>query len=216
MKKNTKFEKITAVILVVLFAFSLFACIFAGVYNGNVKPEIESPEISDYVLPHVSQLPAHEHVELEYGLSIEYEEAFLISEKTFEEQVDEMIYDICERYPKVDPEIIRAQVFNESTYNPNAVNADGSCVGLMQVSTFWHKDRAERLGVTDFYDPHGNLLMGIDYMAELIDRYEDVTLALMLYSDNHDAAFSAYSNGEISDYAKAVISLAKEYRTGGV
>ena len=46
-----------------------------------------------------------------------------------------------------EPEFLEAVAFYESTYNTQAVN--GGCYGLMQVSTYWHADRMERLGVTE-------------------------------------------------------------------
>lgn len=198
-----------------LFAFGLLSWCVASIFVGCKAIDPAPPVVTDTGMtkPYF-KLPTDEPV-VSYGFDLEKEDSYLVSEKTFEETVDSMIYDICESYPNVDPEIIRAQVFNESTYDPNAVNSDGSCVGLMQVSTFWHKDRAKRLGVTDFFDAYGNLLLGIDYMSELIEKYGDTTLALMLYSDNHEAAFSAYSSGDVSPYAKAVLSRAETLRNGG-
>lgn len=215
MRKNHTKLRIFAWIALVLFAIGLLSWCIASIFVGHHTIEPEPPAITAAGMVDPYLKPAPEEPVVAYGFDIEKEDSYLVSEKTFEETVDSMIYDICESYPNVDPEIIRAQVFNESSYDPDAVNSDGSCVGLMQVSTFWHKDRAKRLEVTDFFDAYGNLLLGIDYMSELIAKYGDTTLALMLYSDNHEAAFNAYSSGDVSPYAKAVLSRAETLRNGG-
>ena len=110
--------------------------------------------------------------------------------------------DICENYEHVTPELAIAVIQKESLYDPEATN--GGCVGLMQVSKKYNKYRAEDLGVEDFFDPYGNILIGVDFLNELIDTYEDVNLALMLYNMKWDSAFNLYKQGKISSYAKDV------------
>jgi soluble lytic murein transglycosylase-like protein len=127
------------------------------------------------------------------------------------ETINKYIQDISARY-NIEPELIMSIVQQESDYNPKAKN--GKCLGLMQVSTYWHDDRAARLGVTDFYDPYGNILLGVDYLSELLKQYKDKTLVLMLYSMDHDTAFKMYKNGQISSYAKTVIARAEKYKKG--
>jgi hypothetical protein len=128
------------------------------------------------------------------------------------EVINSYIQDICSKYPNVEPELIRSMVQQESRYNPKATN--GSCQGLMQISTRWHKDRATRLGVTDFYDPYSNILLGVDYISELLTKYKDPRLALMLYSMKHKDALELYSNGKISTYATTVLARAEDYKKG--
>lgn len=122
------------------------------------------------------------------------------------------IEEICRRYKNVDSDLVKSIVYHESRYNPKATN--GKCLGLMQVSTRWHSTRAEKLGVTNFYDPYSNILLGVDYLSELIDDYKDPALALMLYNMKHDDALSLYSHGIISGYAKSVLATAGDYKKG--
>lgn len=130
---------------------------------------------------------------------------------SFEEIVAGYVFDICESYPSVDPYLVLSVIYQESRFTPNV--SLGGCVGLMQVSTYWHRDRAGRLGVTDFYDPYGNVLIGIDLLDELITRADgDIYYALMLYNQTYSSARQMYSQGIISDYAKSVVSRANEYR----
>lgn len=132
-----------------------------------------------------------------------------------EEIINQYVDEVCALYEDIDPYLIRGMIFNESSYNPDAVNFDGTCVGLMQVSTYWHKDRAERLGVTDLTDPFGNILVGVDYVNELYQRCKSFDLTLMLYNMPHDEARELYSKGELTDYVIAVKEKAEEYRNGG-
>lgn len=137
------------------------------------------------------------------------EEPLILSER---DVINGHILEISTLY-KIDPYLIRSIVQQESEYKPTARNGD--CLGLMQVSTRWHSGRALKLGVTDFYDPYGNILLGVDYLAELTTNYKDLSLVLMLYSMDHKVAFKMYAEGKTSGYAKTVLARAEVYRKGG-
>lgn len=124
------------------------------------------------------------------------------------EKIDVYIRDISKQY-KLDPGLISSIIYHESRFNPKA--RTGNCLGLMQVSTTWHKKRADKLNVEDFYDPYGNILLGTDYISELIDQYKDPALALMMYNMKHDDALAMWKRGKISSYAKSVLAKAKQY-----
>lgn len=81
--------------------------------------------------------------------------------------IEKYTEDIGEQY-NICPELIQAIIERESSYDPYAKN--GNCLGLMQVSSRWHSDRMEKLGVSDLYDPYSNILVGTDYLAELFDE----------------------------------------------
>lgn len=126
---------------------------------------------------------------------------------SWEEIVNSYTVDICENYSNVSPLLVQSIIWHESTYRPNVSN--GNCVGLMQVSTYWHADRATKLGVTDFYDPYSNILVGVDYLSSLIKSYNDIYVALMVY--NGDANVNKYyTEGYISSYARSVVSRQQE------
>jgi soluble lytic murein transglycosylase-like protein len=118
------------------------------------------------------------------------------------------IHAVSNRY-RVDPTLIESVVWYESEYNPRATT--GSHVGLMQVSTRWHKDRAKKLGVTNLYDPYGNILVGVDYLSDLLEIYEDPALALMIYNMGNNAK-RLYADGKISAYAKNVLAMSAELK----
>lgn len=99
------------------------------------------------------------------------------------------------------PELVEAIIERESGWDPEAVNGD--CIGLMQVSEKWHRERMERLGVTDLTDPYDNILVGVDYLSELSGKYE-VGLALMIYNGDSRAE-SLWRAGKTSDYATWIL-----------
>jgi hypothetical protein len=134
-----------------------------------------------------------------------------IKPPTQREMITMYVRDVCKKYD-MEPELIMSVIQQESNYNPKAAN--GNCLGLMQVSSYWHQDRAERLGVTDFYDAYSNILLGVDYLSELRDQYKDMRLVLMLYNMEHKTAFRLYNNGEISNYATTILARAEEFKKG--
>lgn len=82
-------------------------------------------------------------------------------------------------YPDVDPEYVCAIVFHESRFDPLAQNKDTDARGLTQIRPKWHAERAKNLGVTNLYDPYGNLLVCFDILSDGTDRYGfDYTLNL--------------------------------------
>lgn len=123
------------------------------------------------------------------------------------EELNEYIEAVCE-VRNLCPELVQAIIEQESRYNSKATN--GPCKGLMQINEQWHQERMERHGVTDLMDPYSNILIGVDYLAELFERYEDVGAVLMVY--NGDSRAAAYMSGqaELSAYAKSVLERSAE------
>lgn len=130
---------------------------------------------------------------------------------TQRELIDSYVEEVCAKY-KMDPALIKSIIYQESRFNPSARNRN--CLGLMQVSTRWHADRAARLGVTNFHDPYGNILLGVDYLSELTHKYKDMRLVLMIYNMGYKDTLKLYKQGKISNYAKSVLARAEEYRKG--
>lgn len=82
------------------------------------------------------------------------------------------------------------------------------CKGLMQIYEKYHRDRMERLGVEDLYDPYGNILVGCDYLAELFNEYEDMSVVLMKYNGTSDALIRIYE--ERTEYAESIMKRTME------
>lgn len=132
-----------------------------------------------------------------------------ISAEVPEIKVPDEIVDITEEIGQkygCCPELLQSLIFYESTFQPDV---GSSHKGLMQVSEKWHKDRMERLGVTDLYDPYQNILVGTDYLMELASEYESITYVLDLYHGDSNAEYNE-ENGVVSYYAWKILRLSEE------
>lgn len=128
-----------------------------------------------------------------------------------ETYISDEAYSACVRYGieySITPELLMAIIERESRGDPSAYN--GTDAGLMQVAQKWHYDRMERLGVTNLFDTDQNIHVAADFLAELFDRYKDVSLVLMVYNMGYETAYEYYSQGVISEYAQAIIARADE------
>lgn len=106
---------------------------------------------------------------------------------------------VTSRQYGIAPETILAMCYRESTYDPSNIGDGGESYGLMQVQPKWHSERMERLGVTDLLDPYQNVTVGIDYLCELLSRYDgDVAKALVGYNQGS-------FKGTVTEYAKDVL-----------
>lgn len=138
----------------------------------------------------------------------------VIVELTEEQQINQYIKEICALYG-TDESLIRSVVRMESNYNPSAVGDGGRSIGLMQIQPRWHTKRAVGLGVTDLHDPYGNILVGVDYLSDLLELYEP-SLALMVYNAGPNKASEMYSRGEVSAYAREILAATRHLKSGGI
>lgn len=85
-------------------------------------------------------------------------------------------FDLAGRDYQIDPDLLRAIAWNESTFNPQAVgkNSDGSLdIGLMQINT-QHADALLRVGVTQnnlSQDPCMNIYTGAYILATSFKKW---------------------------------------------
>lgn len=111
-----------------------------------------------------------------------------------------------ERYG-ISPELLQALIERESDGDPNVVY--GGCMGLCQIYEKYHYDRMEKLGVQDPFDERENILVAADYLAELFQEYEDVSLVLDIYNGNSKAKHN-FEYGIVSDYADHILKRSAE------
>lgn len=105
----------------------------------------------------------------------------------------------------IDPAIIFAMAFRESTFNPKAMGDEGQSYGLLQVQLRFHKERMQKLGCADLLDPYQNVTVGVDFLSELLSRYGSIEVALTAYNWGH---FPGY----VTEYARTVLAVAEELR----
>lgn len=133
--------------------------------------------------------------------------ACLTADAKERESWEEYIEEVCERR-SICPELIEAIIERESSWIPDAQNGD--CIGLMQVSERWHRDRMERLGARDLKDPYDNILVGVDYLAELFEKYKDVGMVLMVYNGDSAAEHYWKTGQGLSRYATGILERSAE------
>ena len=105
----------------------------------------------------------------------------------------------------IDPLIIFAMAYRESSYNANIIGDGGDSFGLLQIQPMWHKDRMKKLGCTDLLDPYQNVIVGVDYLCEQLNRYGDIAKALTAYNQGH-------YYGAVTQYAKNVLATAEQIK----
>jgi len=130
------------------------------------------------------------------------------------EDLQDIIIDISEERG-VDPALVLAVIEKESGYNPDASGDNGRSQGLMQIWRSFHEKRMEKLGAVNLYDPRDNVIVGIDILAEKLDKYEDAEKALIAYNAGDAGAKKHYFSKGIysSSYSRAVLKIAEEIRT---
>ena len=101
----------------------------------------------------------------------------------------------------------------ESWFVANIKSADGKCFGLMQIHIINHKRLRETLGITDFLDTTQNIHAGIFMMRELLDKYENLTIALMCYNAGEAGMKRQVNRGVTStDYTRKIFEYMDEFQ----
>ncbi len=99
--------------------------------------------------------------------------------------ISESILKVSDRY-QISPELIIALIETESSFDKNAISEKGA-VGLMQLLPSTAADVARDLkieweGAHLLHDPGLNIEMGACYLNQLLERFEDMDLALAAYN----------------------------------
>lgn len=123
---------------------------------------------------------------------------------------EDSIRSICEYIGKqyeISPYLLMSLAWQESRYDVYATGSSGD-KGLCQIVEKWHGDRMDELGVTDIYDPYGNILVCADILSDLKnDTYGyDVTYVLMAYNMGSNTAKQRYESDNISQYALGILN----------
>ena len=133
--------------------------------------------------------------------------------------INSSIENSAQKY-RVDSNLIRAIIMQESGFNPNAGSPAGAR-GLMQLMP----GTARGLGVTDITDINQNVEAGTKYIKQMLDKYGDPRIALAAYNwgpGNVDNALKRYGSGfdqiyshmpsETRNYVPLVSGYFSQYR----
>ncbi len=99
------------------------------------------------------------------------------------------------------PSLVFAIIQHESDFDPNHIGDNGKSYGLMQVMASEHTDRCIELEAVNLLNPYQNVLVGIDFLAELLE------------TKSFDDAMSFYSGGN-SEYGAIIKATAEQLEEG--
>ena len=125
-------------------------------------------------------------------------------------EIQEGIFDICEEYG-VSFELVMSIIMQESSFRPNALGDSGKSKGLMQIQQRWHYEIMEEIGVTDLYDPLGNVEVGVAILKDYFEEHGEIYHVLMRYNGGAAYAESMMKAGKVSEYAQQITERAVEY-----
>lgn len=119
------------------------------------------------------------------------------------------IIETCEEY-MINPSIIIAMCFYESSFNADAIGDNGECMGLMGISPRWCWPEMEKLNCSDMRDPYQNVTVGIDIFAQKLAKYDGNTeMALMSYNAGDAGAHRLWFDKGIysTTYSSNIINM---------
>jgi soluble lytic murein transglycosylase-like protein len=184
-------------IVLSLTVIGLLLDICLGGKSEEVVLEVTTQATTEEIVETVSEAT-------QYGIAVTEatEPAIKLYDVPLEEDLQIHIINLCEE-KHIDPAIVMAMAYKESTYRTDAIGDGGKSYGLLQVQPRWHYKRMQELGCTDLLDPYQNVMVAIDYLADQIERYGDLAKGLTAYN-------AGSYKGTITKYAKAVMAMAEE------
>lgn len=109
---------------------------------------------------------------------------------------EQMYLQIACRARHICPELVLAIMERESGYDKNAVNS--TCKGILQINTAVHD-------IENPFNYEQSVDVGVAYLEELFEKYEDVGLVMMKWHGESDAV-EKYESGELSKYADGILA----------
>lgn len=163
--------------LVLIAAFTLIVCTIADAITKNVAVNRDSIVVYQ---------EEGQDIPVDYSESIdevvEQEPEIDIYPVNLDADLQRYIIETCEEY-MINPSIIIAMCFYESSFNVDAIGDNGECMGLMGINPRWCWPEMEKLNCPDMRDPYQNVTVGIDIFAQKLAKYDGNTeMALMSYN----------------------------------
>lgn len=165
--------------LILLAAFALIVCTIADAITKNVAVNRDS------VLVYQEEgrpVPVEYSEASDNIVKADPEPEIDIYPVNLDADLQRYIIETCEEYT-INPSIIIAMCFYESSFNADAIGDNGECMGLMGISPRWCWPEMEKLNCPDMRDPYQNVTVGIDIFAQKLAKYDGNTeMALMSYN----------------------------------
>lgn len=189
------------VVLMAIIFFCLFWLIGLAVDGKEVRHSYEECKgnMTLYLLKNIGRPKTRHH-------KIRKED------KKIETPIDDGICHIicCEaKAAGVSEELMVAMCETESGGNPNVTGYDGDA-GLFQIIPRFHRERMNRLGINDIYDPKQNSRVAADILREFYAECDgNIYAMLMFYNEGYRGKRKA-EQGIYSDYALTIVERYNE------
>lgn len=185
--------------LILITAFILIVCTIADAITKNVAVNRDSVVVYQ---EEGRPIPV-EYVEPEPEPEID------IYPVNLDADLQRYIIETCEEY-MINPSIIIAMCFYESSFNADAIGDNGECMGLMGINPRWCWPEMEKLNCPDMRDPYQNVTVGIDIFAQKLAKCDGNTeMALMSYNAGDAGAHRLWFDKGIysTTYSSNIINM---------
>ena len=197
----------------IVFVALLILIVLAGCLR--VEPQAEVRQEQTTTAEHPTAI-VEEVVQEQETAIVEEVEPEMVAEPTYKlcdiplsQELQIWVFDYC-KDKKLNPYLIFAMCERESQYKADAVGDSGRSLGIMQIQEQWHQERMDRLGCTDLLNPYQNVTVGIDILIDLYSKCNDTAWVLMAYNGGETYANRNYNAGNISEYARYIITRTEE------
>ena len=190
--------------LILLAALVLVVCTIADAITKNVAVNRDSIVVYQEEgrdIPVDYSEPADEAIEQEPEIDI--------YPVNLDADLQRYIIETCEEY-MINPSIIIAMCFYESSFNADAIGDNGAGMGLMGINPRWCWPEMEKLNCPDMRDPYQNVTVGIDSFAQKLAKYDwNTEMALMSYNAGDAGAHRLWFNKGIysTTYSSNIINM---------
>ena len=165
--------------LILIMAFILIVCTIADAITKNVSVNRDSVVVYQ---EEGRPVPVEYSETSDDIVEAELEPEIDIYPVNLDADLQRYIIETCEEY-MINPSIIIAMCFYESSFNVDAIGDNGEGMGLMGINPRWCWPEMEKLNCPDMRDPYQNVTVGIDIFAQKLAKYDGNTeMALMSYN----------------------------------
>ena len=227
MRKSTKKEIGTWLLIVVLNIITIGSCLYAEStrrpVENDTEPGLEAEDDiirwkQDEMIEVTEDILRFDMEKVEVELEETEEEVVTIQPNIIDgiryydvplsKELQMHVFMECDGYGFW-PNVAIAVMDVECDFDLDAVSPKGA-VGPMQVVEEYHWDRMELLGCDDLFDLYQNIKVGMHYLAELWSEKQDMCWVLMAYRHGRSEANEMYSRGIVDEYALEVLARAAE------
>lgn len=192
--------------LILITAFILIVCTIADAITKNVALNRDSVVVYQ---EEGQDVPVEYSETSESIVEAKPEPEIDIYPVNLDADLQRYIIETCEKYT-INPSIIIAMCFYESSFNADAIGDNGKGMGLMGINPRWCWPEMEKLNCPDMRDPYQNVTVGIDIFAQKLAKYDwNIEMALMAYNAGDAGAHRLWFDKGIysTTYSSNIINM---------